>query len=125
MQEKGDTFFAHVHRIGRAMEQGLRDAAAEAGVRAKVMGLGPLWQIVFLNDEAPDDPVIDNKRTWLAAADTDRFSSFQHEMMRRGIYFHPGAQERWFACSEHSDEHVEITLVAAREAMADVKKVHG
>jgi glutamate-1-semialdehyde 2,1-aminomutase len=125
MGEKGEAFFAHLHRIGRAMEQGLREVAAEAGVRAKVMGLGPLWQIVFLDDRAPDDPLIDNKRTWLAVADVERYETFQHAMMQRGIYFHPGAQERWFACSEHTDEHVAITLAAAAEAMAEVKRTHG
>jgi glutamate-1-semialdehyde 2,1-aminomutase len=92
-------------------------------VRAKVLGLGPLWQIIFLRDDAPDDPVIDNSRTMRAVIDTARFTAFQTEMLDRGVYFHPGPFERWFASIAHSDEDVERTLAAAHEAMAAVAAV--
>jgi len=125
MHENRDAFFGHLHRIGRAVEDGLRDAAAANGVRAKVQGLGPLWQTIFLKDEAPDDPVIDNSRAFRAVVDEDRYVTFQRAMLQRGVYFHPGAYERWFSCAAHTDEHVDQTVAAAHEAMAEVKKQHG
>jgi len=125
MHAHRDEFFEHLHRIGRAVEEGLRAAAAANGVRVKVQGLGPLWQAVFLNDDAPDDPAIDNARSFAAVADEDRYFTFQRAMLDRGVYFHPGATERWFSCSAHQDEHVEQTVAAAHEAMAEVKQQHG
>jgi len=57
--------------------------------------------------------------------DEDRYVTFQRAMLQRGVYFHPGAYERWFSCAVHTDEHVEQTVAAAYEAMAEVKKQHG
>ena len=100
------------------MSAGLQRAADENGVRAKVLGLGPLWQIIFLRDDAPDDPVIDNSRTVRAVIDTARFTAFQTEMLDRGVYFHPGPFERWFSSIAHTDEDIDLTLAAAHDAMA-------
>ena len=122
MIEHEETFFPRLHEVGNRVVRGLQRAADENGVRAKVLGLGPLWQIIFLRDGAPDDPIIDNSRTMLAVVDTERFGIFQSEMLDRGIYFHPGAFERWFASSAHTDDDIETTIVAAHEAMAVVAK---
>ncbi|HJW75875.1 MAG TPA: aspartate aminotransferase family protein [Thermoleophilia bacterium] len=120
MMEHEATFFPRLHEVGDRVMAGLQRAADEHGVRARVLGLGPLWQIIFLRDDAPDDPVIDNSRTMRAVIDTERFSAFQREMLDRGVYFHPGPFERWFSSIAHSDEDVEHTLAAADEAMAAV-----
>jgi len=115
-----DTFFPRLHEVGNRVSAGLQRAADEHGVRAKVLGLGPLWQIIFLRADAPDDPVIDNSRTVRAVIDTARFTAFQTQMLDRGVYFHPGPFERWFSSIVHTDEDVERTLAAADEAMAAV-----
>jgi glutamate-1-semialdehyde 2,1-aminomutase len=115
-----DTFFPHLHDVGTRVMQGLQRAADAHGVRAKVLGLGPLWQIIFLRDDAPDDPVIDNSRTMRAVVDQARFTRFQSAMLDRGVYFHPGPFERWFSSIVHTDEDIEVTLAAADEAMASL-----
>lgn len=115
-----NTFFPRLHDVGHRVMQGLQRTADEHGVRARVLGLGPLWQIIFLRDDAPDDPVIDNSRTMRAVLDTSRYSTFQSAMLDRGVYFHPGPFERWFSSIVHSDDDIERTLAAADEAMAIV-----
>jgi glutamate-1-semialdehyde 2,1-aminomutase len=118
MIDHEDTFFPRLHEVGNRMSAGLQRAADEHGVRARVLGLGPLWQVIFLRDDAPDDPVIDNSRTIRAVIDTARYTAFQTAMLDRGVYFHPGPFERWFSSIAHTDEDVERTLAAADEAMA-------
>jgi glutamate-1-semialdehyde 2,1-aminomutase len=50
--------------------------------------------------------------------DFDRYGAFCRGMLERGVYLPPSQYEAWFPSLAHTDEHVERTLDAAREAMA-------
>ena len=125
MVEHEEEFFGQLWRRGTALQDGLREIAERHGVRVIVQGYGPMWTTYFLLDEAPDDAVIDNARTAIAASDAARYATFQTELMEHGVYIHPGWYERWFISTAHSDDDVELTLAAYDEAMAVVKKTHG
>jgi glutamate-1-semialdehyde 2,1-aminomutase len=56
----------------------------------------------------------------VADADANRFAQFFHAMLRRGIYLAPSPFEAGFLSSVHSDEDLETTLSAAREAFAEI-----
>ena len=120
-----DEFYGHLRRLGDMVQDGLRAAAEKHGVRVIVQGYGPMWAIYFLQDEAPDDAVIDNVRTAGAFADGDRYSIFQAELFERGVYVHPGWYERWFVSRAHTETEIEQTLAAFDEAMAVVKQKRG
>lgn len=51
----------------------------------------------------------------ISAADMERFKSFYHHALDRGIYFAPSAYEAGFVSSEHGEEEVELTLTACEE----------
>jgi glutamate-1-semialdehyde 2,1-aminomutase len=50
--------------------------------------------------------------------DTAAFRRFFHLMLDRGVYLAPSAYEAGFVSSAHTEEHIESTIHAAREAFA-------
>jgi glutamate-1-semialdehyde 2,1-aminomutase len=69
---------------------------------------------VFFRDGIPRD--LDEVKE----CDFDRYGAFCREMLERGVYLPPSQYEAWFPSLAHTDEHVERTLAAAREALAVV-----
>jgi glutamate-1-semialdehyde 2,1-aminomutase len=52
--------------------------------------------------------------------DFDRYGAFCRAMLDRGVYLPPSQYEAWFPSLAHTDEHVQRTLDAAREALAEL-----
>jgi glutamate-1-semialdehyde 2,1-aminomutase len=50
--------------------------------------------------------------------DFDRYGAFCRAMLDRGVYLPPSQYEAWFPSLAHTEEHVERTLEAARDALA-------
>jgi glutamate-1-semialdehyde 2,1-aminomutase len=50
--------------------------------------------------------------------DFDRHAAFCRALLDRGVYLPPSQYEAWFPSLAHTEEHVERTLDAAREALA-------
>ena len=69
---------------------------------------------VFFREGVPAD--LDGVRE----CDFDRYGAFCRAMLDRGVYLPPSQYEAWFPSLAHTDEHVERTLDAAREALAEL-----
>jgi glutamate-1-semialdehyde 2,1-aminomutase len=54
------------------------------------------------------------------ACDLDAYAAFCRGMLDRGIYLPPSQFEAWFPSLAHTDAHVERTVTAAREALAEL-----
>jgi len=52
--------------------------------------------------------------------DLDRHGAFCRAMLERGVYLPPSQYEAWFPSLAHTDEHVERTLEAARDTLAEL-----
>jgi glutamate-1-semialdehyde 2,1-aminomutase len=50
-------------------------------------------------------------------ADTRRFGRFFHAMLERGIYLAPSQFEAGFVSAAHSEQDIQATIEAAREAL--------
>jgi glutamate-1-semialdehyde 2,1-aminomutase len=50
--------------------------------------------------------------------DLDRFAKFYRIMLEKGVYFAPSQFEACFISLAHSDEDIDQTITAARQAMA-------
>jgi glutamate-1-semialdehyde 2,1-aminomutase len=94
-----------------ALEVGLREAGARAGVTATVNRVGSMLTAFF----APG-PVTD----WTSAARADRarYGRFFHAMLARGVYLAPSQFEAAFLSTAHAADDVAATVEAAREALA-------
>ena len=105
--------YEELERRSARLEQGLREAASEAGVRSTINRVGSMMTAFFT-----DAPVTD----WPGAkkSNTDRYGQFFRAMLEEGIYLAPSQFECAFVSLAHTDEVIERTIEAARRAMRSV-----
>ena len=97
----------------KALSDGMADAARAAGVPLAGARCGSMFGAFF--QAGPVRNFSDAMRS-----DTDRYAKFFHSMLKRGVAFAPSQFEVGFMSSAHTDESVEATLAAAREAFAEL-----
>jgi glutamate-1-semialdehyde 2,1-aminomutase len=92
------------------LSDGIRDAAAQAKVPVYQTRVGSKFCTFFT-----DQPVVDYATA--KRSDTKRYAKFFHGMIERGVYLAPSQFEVGFMSLAHTDEDIEKTIRAAREAM--------
>lgn len=105
-------FEAMVARTTKLVE-GMQAAAEAARVPLYTTQAGTMFCFFF-----NEGPVTD----WETASTSNlkQFAAFFHAMLERGVYFPPSQYESWFFSTTHTDEIVEATVAAAKEAFAVV-----
>jgi len=53
-------------------------------------------------------------------ANGERFGKFHRAMLERGVYLAPSQYEAGFTSLQHTDEDVDRTIAAAKEALASL-----
>jgi glutamate-1-semialdehyde 2,1-aminomutase len=96
----------------RALADGMRDAAATAGVPIQVSAVTGLLTVFF-----SAQPVTDYAGA--RACDTAAFGAWARGLLARGVYPPPSQFEAWFPSLAHTQEHVDRTLDAAAAAFAE------
>jgi glutamate-1-semialdehyde 2,1-aminomutase len=106
--------YAKLERLGQQLEEGLRDAAAKAGVPATVQRVGSMITLFFR-----EGPV----RSWddAASCDTKRFASWHRGLLERGIYWPPSQFEAAFLGGAHTEADIAATVEAAAAALASAQ----
>ena len=97
----------------KALTEGMADEAKIAGVPLSGARCGSMFGAFF--QEGPVRNFSDAMNS-----DTKRYAKFFHSMLKRGVAFAPSQFEVGFMSSAHTDESVEATLAAAREAFAEL-----
>jgi glutamate-1-semialdehyde 2,1-aminomutase len=92
-----------------ALGAGLEAAAAEAGREVAVARVGSLLT-AFFRPTAPVDA------SEALASDRAAYARFFGSMLDQGILLPPSQFEAWFVSMAHSEEDVEATIAAARQA---------
>jgi glutamate-1-semialdehyde 2,1-aminomutase len=108
-----DAAYEQLERTTAALASGLADAAAEAGVAVQVPHVTGLLTVFF-----SDRPV--NNYADAQACDMDAYAAFCRAMLELGVYPPASQYEAWFPSLAHTDEHVERTVEAAREAFGRI-----
>jgi glutamate-1-semialdehyde 2,1-aminomutase len=90
---------------------GLQSAADDAGVSLKTNHVGSMAGFFFSNEEVHD---FDEAKK----CDLDRFAKFYRTMRKKGVYLAPSQFEACFVSLAHSEEDIDQTIAAARQAMA-------
>ncbi len=98
-----------LQRQAQKLEAGLCSAAEEAGAQAIFQRVGTMFTTFFTHQPVRDWPSA--KR-----ADTQRFGQFFRAMLEAGVYLAPSQFEAGFLSTTHSDEEIERTIAAARQA---------
>jgi glutamate-1-semialdehyde 2,1-aminomutase len=101
--------FPTIRLRASTLAEGLRAAFAGAGIPSVVSEAGGLLSVFFA--ERPVTDLSDAR-----AADHTRFARFFHAMLSAGIALAPSGYEAWFLSAAHTDQDVERTVRAAKEA---------
>ena len=94
---------------GEALEAGLRETAADAGVTASISRVGSLLT-VFFRPTPPSDA------TEAAGSDRDAFGRFFRAMFGAGVLLPPSPFEAWFLSLAHGSDEIERIVESARGA---------
>jgi glutamate-1-semialdehyde 2,1-aminomutase len=103
--------YERLEALSRRLSDGLDKAAAEARSPHVVARVGSMWTLFFTSTPVVD---LDTAKT----SDTARFARFFWAMMDRGVYLPCSQFEAAFVSAAHTDEHIDQTIAAAREALA-------
>ena len=103
--------YAELESTGAALEAGLAEAAAGAGVTVGITRVGSLLT-VFFRDGVPTNAA--------EAFESDRaaYARFFGAMLDAGILLAPSQFEAWFLSTAHGPAELALTLAAARGAFA-------
>jgi glutamate-1-semialdehyde 2,1-aminomutase len=107
--------YARLEQLGRALAEGLHQAAEAAGVPHQLQRVGSMWTLFF-----NPDPVTDYDGA--KESNTDRFARLFWALMDHGVYLPCSQFEAAFLSAAHTEEHVSQTVAAAREALAEVTR---
>lgn len=92
------------------LEDGLRRAAEEAQVPARINRVGSMLTMFFTKG-----PVTDYASA--RRSDTGRFAAFFRGMLERGVFLAPSQFEAMFVSYAHSDADIQETIEAARASL--------
>ncbi len=111
LAELSPELYVRLEALGARLEAGLTRALGEAGVTGTVQRVGSMLTVFF-----HPGPV----RSWLdaRASDTSRFGAWHRGLTARGIYWPPSQFEAAFLSGAHTDDDIDRTIGAAREALA-------
>lgn len=97
------------------MENGLREAAASAGVPVQVNRVGSMVGLFFAG--APVNSVADAR-----AMDTSAYGRFFWALLKRGVYLPPAPFETLFLSAAHIRPDLDRTLIAIADAFKEVAR---
>ncbi len=106
----GGGAYARLFETGAALIDGIRSAAAEAGVPMLVDGPGPIFQL-YLTEESE----IRDYRAF-AATDLAGLQRLQRALLERGV--NTIGRGLWFVSTAHGPAEIDQTLAAVRDVLA-------
>ncbi len=105
--------YAYLEKLSKRICAGLAEAAKAANIPHQINRVGSMWTLFFTATPVVD---LDTAKT----SDTARFGRFFWAMMDRGIYLPCSQFEAAFTSAAHTEEQVEETIEAAREAFREI-----
>ncbi len=96
-----------------ALEAGLRDAVADAGIDATLNRVGAMLTLFFTDQVVSD-------YAGAMACDTARFGRYWKGMLDHGVFLPPSQFEALFVSAAHSAADIDRTIAAARDVLASL-----
>jgi glutamate-1-semialdehyde 2,1-aminomutase len=108
------SIYERLERVSAKLCEGVSEAAQKAGVRTITNRVGSMWTTFFTTE-----PVVD----WDTANKADRalYAKFFHAMLDEGVYLAPSQFEAAFVSVAHTDEVIQQTIEAARNAFTTLR----
>ncbi|MEJ5186531.1 MAG: glutamate-1-semialdehyde 2,1-aminomutase, partial [Candidatus Geothermincolales bacterium] len=92
--------YPQLENNGRILEKGISEAAEEAGLPVKVNRFGSMLSIFFTDKDVRD---LEGAK----GSNSGMYTTFFHEMLKRGVYLPPSPLESWFLSASHGQSEVE------------------
>ncbi|MCH5584684.1 glutamate-1-semialdehyde 2,1-aminomutase [Shimazuella sp. AN120528] len=113
LQQLSPQSYEQLEHLGQKMEQGLRQNAEEAGVPHHINRVGSMVCLFFTNENVVS---FDQAKT----ADTKLFAKYYCNMLAEGVLLPPSQFEGMFLSLAHSEEDINQTLEANRNALKNL-----
>jgi glutamate-1-semialdehyde 2,1-aminomutase len=115
LRERKGEIYPRLEKLSGQLVEGVMAAAKDAGVPLCANRVGSMFTWFF-----QAGPVTD----WDSAAKskTEAFAKFFRSMLDSGVYLPPSQYEAAFLGTAHTEEDVQRTIAAAKEAFAAVRK---
>ena len=107
--------YGRLEALGQKLESGIGAAAEREGVRVRVNRVGSMLTVFLTGEQVTDFATA-------GRSDTRAYARFFHAMLRRKVYLPPAQFEAMFLSAAHSEQDVDLTVLAAREALGDLGK---
>lgn len=108
-----DAAYLRLSATTERIVEGLRSAAAAAGIEVQIPSQPGLFTVFFSGE-----PVTDYAGA--QRADRELHAAWCRALLARGVYPPPSQFEAWFPSLAHDDTHVDRTLEAAAAAFAEI-----
>ena len=106
-------FYESLSTQTKKLIDGMSAAAKEAGIDFCANAVGGMFGLYFTSQ-------VPTNYAEMMHCDKNRFNTFFHLMLDRGVYLAPSAFEAGFVSAQHDDAVINETLRCAREAFAQV-----
>jgi glutamate-1-semialdehyde 2,1-aminomutase len=106
-------FYESLSTQTKKLTDGMSAAAKEAGIDFCANAVGGMFGLYFTSQ-------VPTNYAEMMHCDKNRFNTFFHLMLDRGVYLAPSAFEAGFVSAQHDDAVINETLRCAREAFAQV-----
>jgi glutamate-1-semialdehyde 2,1-aminomutase len=113
LQRLDERAYVRLEEVTMRLADGLRHAAKAAGVPLRVQGVRGLFTPFFASEGV-------HNYEQAAASNRDAYAAWCRALLDRGVYPPASQFEAWFPSLAHSDEDVDRTVTAAREAFEDI-----
>jgi glutamate-1-semialdehyde 2,1-aminomutase len=113
LRDNCNEIYPRLERLSGQLCDAILAAAKEAGVPMTVNRVGSMFTFFFTDKKVTD---------WDSAAtsDTEKFGNFFRAMLDAGIWLPPSQFEAAFLGATHTEQDIEETVAAAREAFRQV-----
>lgn len=108
-------FYEKLTTQTQKLVDGLISAAQQANIAFSAQSVGGMFGLYF-SEKCPTSYVEIMQKN-----DKNRFNQFFHHMLDRGIYLAPSAFEAGFVSAAHSNQDLDMTFNAAKEAFTALK----
>ncbi|EKN63655.1 glutamate-1-semialdehyde aminotransferase [Neobacillus bataviensis LMG 21833] len=110
---KQEGIYEYLDRLGAMLEEGILEAAKEYDIQITINRLKGAFTVYFTNETIENYEQAEN-------TDGEMFARFFKLMLKQGINLAPSKYEAWFLTIAHTEEDIEATLHAVRNAFSSL-----
>lgn len=107
--------YPRMHKIGKMLEDGLRQAIEDTKTEAIVQGAGPGGcQLMFTKLKKVRD------YRDFQTCDAPKYMRMHKKLLKKGIYFHPQQYEHLFISTQHTEDDVQTCVSTVKEVLREL-----